>query len=240
MERNKLNNTKNMPNLITFVITFTCLILILSLSGCSWEESEEKQEVMAEQSQEEDTALNCPKQGMLQSDWSYCIELCLLDKSDATIHKELCERMCDQVEYYKGSQGLLNKIQSYKCSKCGECTEEQLKEIEEKRKQEEEQKIANQKEAEEREKQKEEEQRIKDEQLKIQEQEKLELEENIESQSEKLNGYVYIKNISGESRQFEENGVIYEFLYPAEEPTKVPVEVGRRLLTTGHFELVMV
>ncbi len=241
----------------------TIIILILSIfliSGCSEEENIEKQGKLTGQVIKEDvTEKNtCPKQGVLQSDLSYCVDLCLLDKSDATIHEELCGKMCDQAEYLKGTEGLQKKIQSYKCKKCGECTEEQLKEIEEKRiKDEEVARIQNIREEcrekcrneavsqlsegecypngrdgytpdecsriivnciqleecntlngseeqlkaiEEKKKQ------IGDEQRK-EEQEKLELEKNIESQSEKWNGYVYIKNKSGASRQFNENGL---------------------------------
>ena len=274
----------------------TIIILILSIfliSGCSEEENIEKQGKLTGQVIKEDvTEKNtCPKQGVLQSDLSYCVDLCLLDKSDATIHEELCGKMCDQAEYLKGTEGLQKKIQSYKCKKCGECTEEQLKEIEEKRiKDEEVARIQNIREEcrekcrneavsqlsegecypngrdgytpdecsriivnciqleecntlngseeqlkaiEEKKKQ------IGDEQRK-EEQEKLELEKNIESQSEKWNGYVYIKNKSGASRQFNENGIIYEFPYPADDPTKVPTDLGKRLLATGQFELVII
>ena len=44
-----------------------------------------------------------------------------------------------------------------------------------------------------------------------------------------------IKNISGEPREYEENGVIYEFPFPAEFPTEVPDDVARKLLATKQF-----
>jgi hypothetical protein len=44
-----------------------------------------------------------------------------------------------------------------------------------------------------------------------------------------------IINISGESREYEENGIIYEFPSPAKNPTTVPDELGERLIKTNQF-----
>lgn len=43
-------------------------------------------------------------------------------------------------------------------------------------------------------------------------------------------------NTSGEPREFQENGFIYEFPFPSDEPTQVPKEVGKKLLETGNYE----
>lgn len=47
-----------------------------------------------------------------------------------------------------------------------------------------------------------------------------------------------LKNISGETREFEENGFIYEFPFPSDNPTEVPDAVAEKLLATGQFEEV--
>jgi hypothetical protein len=44
-----------------------------------------------------------------------------------------------------------------------------------------------------------------------------------------------IINISGESREFEEKGFIYEFPFPSKNPTEVPDTVGKKLLETKQF-----
>jgi len=41
-------------------------------------------------------------------------------------------------------------------------------------------------------------------------------------------------NISGEPREYNENGFIYEFPYPTDEPTQVPDIVAKKLLETGQ------
>ncbi len=43
-------------------------------------------------------------------------------------------------------------------------------------------------------------------------------------------------NVSGEPREYAENGFIYEFPFPTEKATKVPEEVGNKLLKTGYFK----
>jgi hypothetical protein len=245
-------------------------------------------------------SLKCPKQGMFQSDWEYCVELCLLDKKKGASSR-ICEQICDADAYLDGTYGyefITKRIKKYKCEKCGEdCTEELLEQMEMKKKIDEEKQAKYEEDeriyliqeecrnkcydeasneigenecfvdkenkvttprceelldrcfklrecdnldgSEEQLKAIEEKiERLKKEQL-LKEQERIELEKNIESQSEKLNGYIYIKNISGEPRQFKENGIIYDFPFPAEHPTKVTEDVGRRLLTTGNFELVI-
>lgn len=78
----------------------------------------EKEE--APQSANEDK-LECPKQGFFQSNWDYCIDLCLVGKSDATVNYNQCEKICDQTEYYEGSDGLIKRINDYGCKKCGKC-----------------------------------------------------------------------------------------------------------------------
>ncbi len=113
----------------------TFVFLLIVIFGDSPEEAAEKQRLLTEQAQREDAiraeqkANQCPKQGILQSDWDYCVELCVLGKSDALINEEQCEKICDTTEYYQGSEGLQKRIMNYKCKKCGECTEEQLKEM---------------------------------------------------------------------------------------------------------------
>ena len=44
-------------------------------------------------------------------------------------------------------------------------------------------------------------------------------------------------NVSGEPREYSENGFIYEFPFPADESTQVPDEVGKKLLESGQYEL---
>ena len=43
-------------------------------------------------------------------------------------------------------------------------------------------------------------------------------------------------NVSGEPREYEEKGVIYEFPFPAKEPTQVDDDVAKKLLETGQFK----
>jgi hypothetical protein len=185
---------------------------------------------------------NCPKKGFFQFEESYFIDLCLFNDENMTLRK--CEQRYDiayRWEYEQGMKGFIERtINKYKCDKCGDCTEEQLRKMEEKKVREEEAELAYNKSIEEARIKKEEEQKIKEEQEKIKEQERIELEKNIESQSQKNEGYIYIKNISGVSRQWQEDGIIYEFPFPTKEPVKVPTDIGRKLLTTGKFELVMV
>lgn len=45
-----------------------------------------------------------------------------------------------------------------------------------------------------------------------------------------------LTNISGESREYRDGSIIYEFPVPPTPPTKVPDEVGKRLLETGLFK----
>jgi len=72
--------------------------------------------------------VSCPERSLLQSDWDYCFDLCMLNKGDAGIYSDQCSRMCDQAEYVGGTSGLQKRIQSYRCNKCNDCTDEQLKE----------------------------------------------------------------------------------------------------------------
>jgi hypothetical protein len=46
-------------------------------------------------------------------------------------------------------------------------------------------------------------------------------------------------NVSGESREYKEKNIIYEFPFPSDSPTIVPKEVGEKLLVTGHFKEVI-
>ena len=132
------------------------------------------------------------------------------------------------------------RINEYKCNKCGECSKEQLRKIEESESQKAEEALAYNKSIEEARIRNEEELRIKEEKKRIEEDNWLELEKQIESQGEKLGGFIFVKNISGEPRQVSEDGIVYEFPYPAIEPTKVPVDLGKRLLATGQFEITTV
>jgi len=45
-------------------------------------------------------------------------------------------------------------------------------------------------------------------------------------------------NISGEPREYNEKGFIYEFPFPSSEPTEVPNEVAKKLLKTGQYKEV--
>jgi hypothetical protein len=45
-----------------------------------------------------------------------------------------------------------------------------------------------------------------------------------------------IINVSGENREFEENGFIYEFPFPSKNPTEVPEIVGKKLIETKQFK----
>lgn len=95
---------------------------------------EQKNELIQNIQQKEICPKSYFKQGMFQSDWSYCVDLCLYDKDNDQMKKcEIyCERL-DDIDYRTGSNLLSKRIQKYKCVLCGECTEEQLKEIEDKR-----------------------------------------------------------------------------------------------------------
>lgn len=42
-------------------------------------------------------------------------------------------------------------------------------------------------------------------------------------------------NVSGEPREYESEGFIYEFPFPSEKPTEVPKEVAEKLLVTKMF-----
>ncbi len=143
--KNKINNTQKKVGYIILGIVCVTILLIV-IFGDSWDEAAEKQKLLTEQAQREDAtraeqkANQCLKQGLIQSDWSYCIDLCMYDKDDGASSR-FCEQVCDSADRLDGSYGteyMDKRIQSYKCSKCGECTEEQLKVIKEKNKQKEE------------------------------------------------------------------------------------------------------
>lgn len=48
---------------------------------------------------------------------------------------------------------------------------------------------------------------------------------------------IKIVNVSGESREYRGEDLVYEFPYPAIEPTEVPDELGKKLLATEQFAL---
>jgi len=66
----------------------------------------------------------CLEKGMFQSSSSYCIDICMLNKSDTSLNWDVCENLCNTREYVSGDAGLAKLIQNYKCSKCGECKNE--------------------------------------------------------------------------------------------------------------------
>lgn len=43
-------------------------------------------------------------------------------------------------------------------------------------------------------------------------------------------------NVSGEPREYGENGIIYEFPFPSVTPTEVPDEIAKRLIITGNYK----
>ena len=43
-------------------------------------------------------------------------------------------------------------------------------------------------------------------------------------------------NVSGEPREYQEKGFIYEFPFPATKPTQVPDKIAVKLLETGQFK----
>ena len=45
-----------------------------------------------------------------------------------------------------------------------------------------------------------------------------------------------IINISGEPREYEKKGFIYEFPFPSKNPTEVPDEIGEKLIRTKQFK----
>ncbi len=65
--------------------------------------------------------LTCPDKGFLESDLDYCVDLCLVNKSDAGINTEICQRICDQAERLDGSAAVTKSIEGYLCKKCGRC-----------------------------------------------------------------------------------------------------------------------
>ncbi len=110
--------------------------------------------IITEQALREDTTKakqktnQCPKQGMLQSDWSYCVDLC--DKyHEGNYSINRCEGICNTMErgddrleqaigYRSEVTNLEKRISKYRCLICRDCTQKQLKEIEEKKKEDEE------------------------------------------------------------------------------------------------------
>ncbi len=67
------------------------------------------------------TGLNCPGRGILDSDNSYCVALCMVNRTDSGLNQDHCQEVCDLLEYGGGSPALQKRIQSYRCSKCGDC-----------------------------------------------------------------------------------------------------------------------
>jgi len=70
----------------------------------------------------------CPIRGWQHTDVGYCTELCMVNKVDSGVNQDLCERMCNQADYLGGSSAVEKRIQSYRCSKCGDCTSTQQEE----------------------------------------------------------------------------------------------------------------
>ncbi|TAL57669.1 MAG: hypothetical protein EPN86_01645 [Nanoarchaeota archaeon] len=84
---------------------------------------------------------SCPSQGFLQSNLQYCVQLCMLDKNEIG---SICDQICRDMKSLDGSTGsefLSSQVQDFKCSNCGDCTQEQLAKIEEQKKKIEEQQI---------------------------------------------------------------------------------------------------
>lgn len=112
------------------IISFIALVVILiAIFGDSPSEAAQKQKLLTEQAIKEDSLKaeqkesQCPQQGTFQSDWSYCIELCMIGKSNQDFTRG-CEQICDMGERIGK---LDDKIQQYKCEKCNQgCTEDQL------------------------------------------------------------------------------------------------------------------
>ena len=71
----------------------------------------------------------CPIRGWQHTDVGYCTELCMVNKVDSGVNQDLCDRMCNQADYIGGSPAVEKRIQSYRCSKCGDCTSTQQEEI---------------------------------------------------------------------------------------------------------------
>ncbi len=107
-----------------------------------------EQALIEDTSKAEQKTNQCPKQGMLQSDWSYCVDLC--DKyHEGNYSINRCEGVCNTMEraddrleqaigYSPEVTNLEKRISKYRCLICRDCTQKQLKEIEEKKKEEEE------------------------------------------------------------------------------------------------------
>jgi len=45
-----------------------------------------------------------------------------------------------------------------------------------------------------------------------------------------------ILNISGQPREYRTKGYVYEFPFPAKEPTQIPDDLGKKLVETGQFK----
>jgi len=101
-----------MKNLIILSVV---VVMVALLSGCSKSE--------------------CPTQGIFQSQLSYCVDLCMHGKSDSGNNQDVCNMVCNNGKYAGGSAELKRLIEFYKCDKCSDCTPEQLKGIEEGKKQ---------------------------------------------------------------------------------------------------------
>lgn len=222
----------------------------------------------------------CPDQGWFESDWDYCVTLCMVNKTDSGSHQDTCAQFCDISEYNGGSNALAKKIADYLCKKCNKCTPEQLAKIEENKRNEAAGKLYNEcndrcfnetikvracnctnenqpmycttndrcntfrancttscvngtfipyegtvtK--------------IEDDQAqRIEEQKQNELQTAIENQSKSNGGFIFLINTSDESRELTDGGVTYSFPYPTTEPVKVPVELGKKLISSGTFKL---
>jgi len=72
--------------------------------------------------------LECPEKGTFDSDYSYYIKLCMFGKKDSQLNQDQCEKLADKLDYYGDID---SAISNQLCKKCGQCTEEQLKEINE-------------------------------------------------------------------------------------------------------------
>ncbi len=252
-----------------FGLLLFSLISLILLSGCCG--TVEKAKTTATNGPIATTGrLSCPEKGFAQSDVDYCYDLCMLGKSDAGIHQDLCTKYCEQADYLGGTTAVQREIQEDKCTKCGICTPEQLAEIQKKKQDEERQQnisICNGKCYNDTLKVKDckctsgdgsttycsssdkciqylnscwetcengtyvpyensEMKKADDHENAIEIQKANDMENAIAEQSKLHNGYIYIENIYGA-------GLVaggYEFPYPAKEPTKVPVELGRQLL----------
>ncbi|KHO50613.1 MAG: hypothetical protein QT04_C0050G0022 [archaeon GW2011_AR11] len=102
-------------NLICILIIAVSLIVIVFVIN-----SEPKETIHNEVTEKNIT--KCPKQGMLQSDWDYCVELCIFDKEEGASSR-VCEQVCDIADRLDGSYGtehMDKRIQKYKCEKCND------------------------------------------------------------------------------------------------------------------------